>query len=98
MISINFFNQEFIDGYFSGTLCIYDTGRRVILDFGYDAEFKQLQLRNCYNILYNSDMQLFEPYEIQNINNDYRSYIITEIQDYLLSQYLYTTPKDAWDA
>ena len=46
-IDIEFYDIEFLDGYFSGTLFLFDRDQRIILDFGYDVEFKILTLQNC---------------------------------------------------
>lgn len=95
-LNINFYDEEFIDGYFSGVLIFVDRDRQIILDFGYDAEFKQLKLKNCVNPLYNSTLQTYEPDEIAEIYCDYGVLIVADIQAYLLTQYFYTTPKEEY--
>lgn len=91
-LNIDYFDEEFIDGYFSGTLSFIDRNRQLILDFGYDAEFKQLKLKNCANPLYNSAMQTYEPDDILEIYSEYAGMIISDIQTYLRIKYFYTAP------
>ena len=93
-LNIDFYDEEWLDGYFSGVLAFIDGDRRIILDFGYDAEFKQLKLRNCMNPVFNSTMQTYEPNDIAEIYRNHGVLIVAEIQAYLLTQHSYTTPKE----
>ena len=95
-LNVSFFNEEFTDGVFSGTLVFTDRNRQVVLDFDYDAEFQNLNIRNCRNPLYNSTMQTYEPDEIAEIYCDYGVLIVAEIKACLLAQYFYTTPREEY--
>ena len=46
MISFNYSDLEFIDGYFSGTIEMQDDNRKkeFVFDFGYDVEFDTLKM------------------------------------------------------
>ena len=92
-INIEFYDIEFLDGYFSGTLFLFDGERRIILDYGYDVEFKTLMLKNCNNSLYNSFCKYYTSEEIADFWCAYNAHIEFRIQEYLRpSQVLYKPP------
>ena len=72
-LEFKFYDEEFIDGYFSGTIYIFDAETRVILDFGYDAEFRTLKLFDCKNPLYNSFVQNYEMDQISEFYSKYNA-------------------------
>lgn len=95
-IDIKFYDIEFLDGYFSGTLFLFDGERRIILDFGYDVELKTLTLKNCKNSLYNSSYEHYILEEIADFRCKYHAHIKSQIQEYLLSNYGYQEPKNEY--
>ena len=96
VINIEFYDIEFLDGYFSGTVFLFDGKRRIILDFGYDVEFKTLTLQNCKNALYNSEFEYYTLEEIADFRCKYDAHIKLHIQEYLLLDYGYQEPKDEY--
>ena len=74
-IDIEFYDIEFLDGYFSGTLFLFDRDQRIILDFGYDVEFKILTLQNCKKTVYNSLFEYYTSEEIADFRREYDAHI-----------------------
>ena len=78
-----FYDIENIDGYFSGTIFLYDNEKRYILDFGYDIEFSSLKLMNCTNPVYNSLEETYTLDEISEIYINNLALIRNEIINYI---------------
>lgn len=95
-IDIEFYDIEFLDGYFSGSLFLFDGKRRIILDFGYDVESQTLTLQNCKNPAYNSFFEYYTSEEIADFRCEYDAHIKLYIQEYLLLNYGYREPKDEY--
>lgn len=95
-IDIEFYDIEFLDGYFSGTLFLFDGKRRIILDFGYDVEFQTLTLQNCKSPVYNSFFEYYTSEEIADFRREYDGHIKLHIQEYLLLNYGYREPEDEY--
>jgi len=93
---IQFYDVEFLDGYFSGTFFLFDKNERVVLDFGYDVEFEILTLQNCKNPLYNSFFQYYRSEQIADLQFDYSEQIKIRIREYLLLNYRHQEPKDEY--
>ncbi len=88
MATYEFYDTECIDGYFAGTVYIYeDTNTRFILDFGYDIEFEKLSLSNCNNFSVNSCNEQYSLEEIQNVKNGNSHLLISEMKYYIRSHY-----------
>ena len=95
-IDIEFYDIEFLDGYFSGTLFLFDRDQRIILDFGYDVEFKILALLNCKKTVYNSLFEYYTSEEIADFRREYDAHIKLRIREYLLLNYGYREPNDEY--
>lgn len=80
MWKCEFYDIENLDGYFSGIMYIYVNGRRYIVEFGYDIEFKKLKLMNCNNIMYNSMRERYSNDELADLYTQNYSKLINEIQ------------------
>lgn len=96
MIDTKFYDIEFIDGYLSGMIFVFDRKQRIILDFGYDVEFQTLTLQNCKNPVYNSFFEYYTSEEITDFICEYDAYIKIRVQEYLLLNYGYREAEDEY--
>ena len=88
MTNCEFFNTECIDGYFSGTIYLYEgNNKRYILDFGYDIEFEKPILGNCDNFLFNSNNEHYTIEEISDILTSNYYLLIEEFKYYIKFHY-----------
>ena len=69
MNKCEFRNVELIDGYFSGVAFIYELNKRYIVDISYDIEFERLNLKNCFDVLYNSYMDKYDADELEELKS-----------------------------
>ena len=67
MEKCEFDNIEVIDGYFSGVASIFDNKKRYIVDISYDIEFEKLQISNCTDAMYNSNMEKYDIKELEEL-------------------------------
>lgn len=85
MWKCEFYDTEFLDGYFSGVIYLYIDNRRYILSFGYDVEFESLKLMNCMEPMYYTG----EKYTIEELSElyvDNMYLIINEIKNEIKNQ------------
>ena len=83
MEKCKFADVEIIDGYFSGVAFIYEINKRYIVNISYDIEFEKIDLKNCTDIYYNSNLEEYDEDELEELKNQNYPLLKEEIQDFI---------------